>query len=76
MLLTWIDATEGRSKEQIRGVLAAAHRAILATIKVPQRNRYQIYHEHPAIENGKTAEHRDTLEATPPRADWNSNGRF
>jgi hypothetical protein len=43
---------------------------------VPQRNRYQIDHEHPAIENGKIAEHRDTLEATPPCADGNSNGKF
>jgi predicted SnoaL-like aldol condensation-catalyzing enzyme len=29
------------------------------------------------IENGKIAEHWDTLEAIPPRADWkNDNGKF
>jgi hypothetical protein len=37
-----IDAIEGRSREWVRGVLAAAHRAMLAAFKVPQRDRYRI----------------------------------
>ena len=48
MPLIRIDAIEGRSEERIRGVLDAAHRAMLAAFKVPQRDRYQIYHEHTA----------------------------
>lgn len=48
MPLIRIDAIEGRTPEQIRGVLNAAHRAMLAAFKVPQRDRYQIYHQHPA----------------------------
>ena len=43
MPLIRIDAIECRSKEQVRGVLDAAHRAMLATFKVPQRDRCQIY---------------------------------
>ena len=42
MPLIRIDAIECRSKEQVRGVLDAAHRAMLATFKVPQRDCYQI----------------------------------
>jgi hypothetical protein len=48
MPLIRIDAIEGRSKERVRGVLDGAHRAMLAAFKVPPRDRYQIYHEHPA----------------------------
>jgi Tautomerase enzyme len=43
MPLIRIDALEDRSKKQVRGVLDAAHRAMLATFKMPQRDRYQIY---------------------------------
>jgi Tautomerase enzyme len=43
MPLIRIDAIEGRNKEQVRGVLDVAHRAMLATFKVPQQGRYQIY---------------------------------
>jgi hypothetical protein len=43
-----IDAIEGRSPEQIKNLLDASHRAILAALGVPERDRYQIYHEHPA----------------------------
>jgi hypothetical protein len=35
MPLIRIDAIECRSKEQVRGVLDAAHRAMLATFKMP-----------------------------------------
>ena len=46
MPLIRIDAIKGRSKDEIRDVLDAAHRAMLAAFKVPRRDRYQIYHEH------------------------------
>jgi phenylpyruvate tautomerase PptA (4-oxalocrotonate tautomerase family) len=42
-----IDALEGRSKDEVKILLDAAHRAVLAAFGVPQRDRYQIYHEHP-----------------------------
>ena len=48
MPLVRVDALEGRSKEQIRNVLDAVHRAIVSAFKVPIRDRYQIYQEHPA----------------------------
>jgi len=47
MPLVRIDAIEGRSFQQIRDLLDATHRAILSAFKVPQRDRYQIYHQHP-----------------------------
>ncbi|MGA2418930.1 MAG: tautomerase family protein [Candidatus Acidiferrum sp.] len=42
-----IDAFEGRSQQEIKLLLDAAHRAVLSAFKVPLRDRYQIYHEHP-----------------------------
>ena len=48
MPLIRIDAIKGRSKDEVRDVLDAAHRAMLAAFKVPRRDRYQIYHEHDA----------------------------
>jgi Tautomerase enzyme len=47
MPLVRIDALEGRSKDEVKILLDAAHRAVLAAFGVPQRDRYQIYHEHP-----------------------------
>jgi hypothetical protein len=47
MPLIRIDAIAGRSKEEIKALLDATHRAILSAFGVPQRDRYQIYHEHP-----------------------------
>jgi hypothetical protein len=38
---------EGRSKAEITTLLDAAHRAMLTAFKVPERDRYQIVHEHP-----------------------------
>jgi hypothetical protein len=46
MPLVRIDAIEGRSEQEIKALLDAAHRAVLSAFKVPQRDRYQIYHEH------------------------------
>jgi phenylpyruvate tautomerase PptA (4-oxalocrotonate tautomerase family) len=48
MPLIRIDAVEGRSPEQIRQLLDAAHHAMLTAFQVPVRDRYQIYDEHPA----------------------------
>ncbi|WP_263359098.1 tautomerase family protein [Acidicapsa ligni] len=47
MPLIRIDAIEGRSKQEIKDLLDAAHRAIVSAFKVPLRDRYQVYHEHP-----------------------------
>jgi phenylpyruvate tautomerase PptA (4-oxalocrotonate tautomerase family) len=48
MPLIRIDALKGRSPEEIKTLLDAVHRAVLSAFHVPQRDRYQIYHEHPA----------------------------
>jgi Tautomerase enzyme len=42
-----VDAYEGRSKEQVKELLDAIHRAILSAFGVPLRDRYQVYQEHP-----------------------------
>jgi len=46
MPLVRIDAVEGRSKQQVRDVLDATHRAVVAAFGVPLRDRYQIYQAH------------------------------
>ena len=48
MPLIRVDALEGRSEAEIKSLLDAVHRAVLSALKVPQRDRYQIYEEHPA----------------------------
>ena len=48
MPLVRFDTIEGRSEEEVKALLDAAHRAVLSAFKVPPRDRYQIYHEHPA----------------------------
>jgi phenylpyruvate tautomerase PptA (4-oxalocrotonate tautomerase family) len=45
-----VDVIEGRSKAELRELLDAIHGAMLAAFKVPERDRYQIVHEHPAAE--------------------------
>src|SRR5580698_1674461 len=47
MPLVRIEAAAGRSQEEIKALLDAAHRAVLSAFKVPERDRYQIYQEHP-----------------------------
>lgn len=42
-----IDVIEGRSEAEIKALLDAAHRAVVAAFKVPERDRYQILQEHP-----------------------------
>jgi len=46
MPLIRIDAIEGRTPQEIKTLLDAAHRAMLSAFGVPERDRYQIYQEH------------------------------
>jgi phenylpyruvate tautomerase PptA (4-oxalocrotonate tautomerase family) len=48
MPLIRIDAIAGRTPEQVKQLLDAAHRAMLTAFRVPERDRYQIYQEHAA----------------------------
>ena len=47
MPLIRIDVIQGRNSEQIKALLDATHRALLAAWRIPLRDRYQIVHEHP-----------------------------
>lgn len=46
MPLIRFDIYEGRSDAEIKTMLDAAHRAMVAAFKVPERDRYQIVNEH------------------------------
>ncbi|BAQ18488.1 tautomerase family protein [Methyloceanibacter caenitepidi] len=46
MPLLRFDLIEGRTDDEIKALLDAAHRAMLAAFKVPERDRYQIVQEH------------------------------
>jgi phenylpyruvate tautomerase PptA (4-oxalocrotonate tautomerase family) len=46
MPLIRIDVIEGRSEAEIRTLLDAVHRAMLAAFNVPDRDRYQVLTEH------------------------------
>ena len=48
MPLLRFDLIEGRSDAELKTLLDAAHRAMLAAFKVPERDRYQIVNEHKA----------------------------
>ena len=50
MPLLKIDVIEGRSAAELNELLDAIHGAVLAAFKVPEHDRYQIVHEHPAAE--------------------------
>lgn len=50
MPLLRIDVIEGRSKAELKELLDATHGAMLGAFKVPERDRYQIVHEHPVAE--------------------------
>ncbi len=50
MPIVRIDVIKGRSEAELKELLDAIHCAILAAFKVPERDRYQIVHEHPAAE--------------------------
>jgi phenylpyruvate tautomerase PptA (4-oxalocrotonate tautomerase family) len=47
MPLMRFDVIEGRSEPELKALLDAAHRAMVAAFKVPERDRYQIVQEHP-----------------------------
>ena len=40
------DVLEGRSDQELAALLDATHRVVVRTLHVPQRDRYQIVHEH------------------------------
>lgn len=46
MPLLHFDVIEGRSEDELKTLLDAAHRAMLSAFKVPERDRYQIVQEH------------------------------
>jgi len=46
MPLMKFDVVEGRDDTQIKTLLDAAHRAMVAAFEVPERDRYQIVNEH------------------------------
>ena len=46
MPLLRFDLIEGRTDAELQMLLDAAHRAMLAAFKVPERDRYQIVNEH------------------------------
>ncbi len=48
MPLVRFDLIEGRSPQEITTLLDAAHRALVTAFSIPERDRYQIVHEHPA----------------------------
>lgn len=50
MPLLRIDVIEGRTQAELKELLDAIHGATLAAFKVPERDRYQIVHEHSAAE--------------------------
>jgi hypothetical protein len=47
MPLLRFDLIQGRTDDEIKMLLDAAHRAVLAAFEVPERDRYQIVSEHP-----------------------------
>lgn len=47
MPLVRIDAFEGRSENEIRTLLDAAHKAIVKAFHINERDRYQIFDAHP-----------------------------
>jgi hypothetical protein len=47
MPLLRFDIYEGRSGDQVKAMLDATHRAVVAAFGVPLRDRYQIVHERP-----------------------------
>jgi hypothetical protein len=46
MPLLRFDLIEGRTEAELKTILDAAHRAMLAAFTVPERDRFQIVHEH------------------------------
>jgi hypothetical protein len=44
------DLIEGRDENAVKKLLDAAHRAVVRSLGVPLRDRYQVVHQHPAHE--------------------------
>jgi phenylpyruvate tautomerase PptA (4-oxalocrotonate tautomerase family) len=40
------DVLEGRSDQELSALLDATHRVVLRTLHMPERDRYQVVHEH------------------------------
>lgn len=50
MPLLRFDLIEGRDENAVKKLLDAAHRAVVQSLGVPLRDRYQVVHQHPAHE--------------------------
>ncbi|MFN2745200.1 tautomerase family protein [Bacillus sp. z60-18] len=50
MPLLRFDLIEGRDEKALKTLLDAAHDAMVEAFNVPERDRYQIVHQHPANE--------------------------
>ncbi|WP_432547330.1 tautomerase family protein [Kineococcus sp. SYSU DK004] len=50
MPLLRFDLVAGRTPEELRSLLDAAHAAVLEAFEVPAGDRYQVVHQHPAEE--------------------------
>lgn len=44
------DLIQGRDENAVKTLLDAAHRAVVRSLGVPVRDRYQVVHQHPAYE--------------------------
>ena len=50
MPLLYVDLIEGRSPSEVRALLDAIHETVGEAFGVPERDRYQVVHTHPAHE--------------------------
>jgi 4-oxalocrotonate tautomerase len=50
MPLLYVDVIEGRTPSEVRTLLDAIHDAVVDAFGVPERDRYQVVHTHPARE--------------------------
>jgi 4-oxalocrotonate tautomerase len=50
MPLLYFDLIEGRKSGEIKALLDTAHAAVVEALGVPERDRYQVVHSHPAGE--------------------------
>jgi phenylpyruvate tautomerase PptA (4-oxalocrotonate tautomerase family) len=50
MPLLRFDLIEGRDQQAVKSLLDAAHRAVVNSLGTPERDRFQIVHQHPAHE--------------------------
>lgn len=50
MPLLRFDVIEGRNPQELKRLLDAAHYAMVDAFQVPEADRYQIVHQHPAYE--------------------------